>query len=343
MAVLPTLFPTGQVSAGDWTDEAGGTTNLHLAIDESGAGGSDYIRGSQDAVTNVGLWELTDMPSDFGTMTSIDVEIRHARGGVEGGDNGGGDDTFTLFLRLVAADASVLTDEMQIESGTVGYLAKTEVVSFTGVQARDKTVWDGARLQMGVAYSRSMGADGDRVWVDFVRIINGVYALAPGPLSQAGYRWRNDDGSETAATWKAAENANPALLALDTNHRLRYVVDETGGTAPVDNLQLQSQFRKNGGTWTNISGSSLNVRATTSTHFADDDATTRQLASGTGTFVTGAMAETGLAGDLNQIDFRTTHIKDLFGVNVFNEEAQKARLPKPVFKALQKTIKRLKR
>src|SRR5205807_1896362 len=43
--------------------------------------------------------------------------------------------------------------------------------------------------------------------------------------------------------------------------------------------------------------------------------------------------------DLNQLDFRTTHLKDLFGVNVFNEEVQKARLPKPVFKALQKTIK----
>jgi len=43
--------------------------------------------------------------------------------------------------------------------------------------------------------------------------------------------------------------------------------------------------------------------------------------------------------DLNQIDFRNTSLKDLFGVNVFNEDTQKARLPKPVFKALQKTIK----
>jgi glutamine synthetase len=43
--------------------------------------------------------------------------------------------------------------------------------------------------------------------------------------------------------------------------------------------------------------------------------------------------------DLNQIDFRSTHVKDLFGVNVFSEEVQKARLPKPVFKALQKTIR----
>ncbi len=42
---------------------------------------------------------------------------------------------------------------------------------------------------------------------------------------------------------------------------------------------------------------------------------------------------------LDNLDFRTEHLKDLFGVNVFHEEEQKARLPKPVFKALQKTIK----
>ena len=44
--------------------------------------------------------------------------------------------------------------------------------------------------------------------------------------------------------------------------------------------------------------------------------------------------------DLNQLDFKTNQLKDLFGVNVFSEEVQKARLPKPVFKALQNTIKK---
>jgi glutamine synthetase len=42
---------------------------------------------------------------------------------------------------------------------------------------------------------------------------------------------------------------------------------------------------------------------------------------------------------LNRVDFKKTHIKDLFGVNVFNEQVQRARLPKQVFKALQKTIR----
>ena len=47
----------------------------------------------------------------------------------------------------------------------------------------------------------------------------------------------------------------------------------------------------------------------------------------------------GAKHNLNRVDFKKTHIKDLFGSNVFNEEVQHQLLPKPVFKALQKTIK----
>jgi glutamine synthetase len=42
---------------------------------------------------------------------------------------------------------------------------------------------------------------------------------------------------------------------------------------------------------------------------------------------------------LDRVDFKKTHVKDLFGVNVFNEQEQRERLPKPAFKALQKTIR----
>ena len=42
---------------------------------------------------------------------------------------------------------------------------------------------------------------------------------------------------------------------------------------------------------------------------------------------------------LDRIDFKSQHVAELFGANVFNEEVQRQRLPKPVFKALQKTIK----
>src|SRR3954469_2126359 len=47
----------------------------------------------------------------------------------------------------------------------------------------------------------------------------------------------------------------------------------------------------------------------------------------------------GAKHQLNRIDFKSVHVKDLYGANVFSEDVQKARLPKPIFKALQKTIK----
>src|SRR6202049_2076679 len=42
---------------------------------------------------------------------------------------------------------------------------------------------------------------------------------------------------------------------------------------------------------------------------------------------------------LNRVNFKEPHLKALSGANVLNEEVQRQRLPKPVYKALQKTIK----
>src|SRR4051794_20960514 len=47
----------------------------------------------------------------------------------------------------------------------------------------------------------------------------------------------------------------------------------------------------------------------------------------------------GAEHQLERVNFKQTHIQELFGANVFSESVQRARLPKPVFKALQKTIK----
>ena len=43
--------------------------------------------------------------------------------------------------------------------------------------------------------------------------------------------------------------------------------------------------------------------------------------------------------DLCRIDFRKTRLKDYFGVNVFNDEVQRSRLPKSIYNALQRTIR----
>src|SRR3954466_14699156 len=43
---------------------------------------------------------------------------------------------------------------------------------------------------------------------------------------------------------------------------------------------------------------------------------------------------------LDRLDFKKLHFVETFGENVFNEATQRQRLPKPVFKALQRTIKK---
>jgi glutamine synthetase len=43
---------------------------------------------------------------------------------------------------------------------------------------------------------------------------------------------------------------------------------------------------------------------------------------------------------LDRLDFKGLHFKDTFGANVFSEAVQRERLPKSIFKALQKTIKK---
>lgn len=115
---------------------------------------------------------------------------------------------------------------------------------------------------------------------------------------QRSFRGRNDDGNETTATWKAAINTNWSQ-ALDTKFRVRFEIQETSGTAGPDPSPLwRLQYRKNGGSWTNVTGTSTNVRSTSSSGgVSDGTRTTNQLANGTGTFRQGEVdASNGRVG-----------------------------------------------
>lgn len=112
-------------------------------------------------------------------------------------------------------------------------------------------------------------------------------------LDQAGFRARNDNGSEAAATWIAALNTN-WTQDTDINFRVRFLVQEVGaGTLGgiLQNAGQQSgslQFRINGGAWTVVTAGTA-VRFSNSGNFTNGDSTTQQL--GSGTFVAGKMLE----------------------------------------------------
>lgn len=76
------------------------------------------------------------------------------------------------------------------------------------------------------------------------------------------YRWRNDDGSITAATWVSSENsAVTAGFSPGDNVRLRVNFGETAGAsgAGQDTGSWTLQFSKNGGTWTTV-GAATDVK-----------------------------------------------------------------------------------
>ncbi|MGH9878833.1 MAG: hypothetical protein ACRD5H_14470, partial [Nitrososphaerales archaeon] len=100
----------------------------------------------------------------------------------------------------------------------------------TAAVVRETTAGQGAR-NVGFA----SGTSDDRAVVHLA--IKEV--TPPVTLDQAGFRGRNDDGSETTATWKAAENTNWSQ-AVDENLRVRLILDETtGGDPAIADYRLQ--------------------------------------------------------------------------------------------------------
>ena len=106
---------------------------------------------------------------------------------------------------------------------------------------------------------------------------------------QDAHHFRQDNGSETTAAFLGLVNSDinvgPAeTIGLDSNARLRIVVQETAGFAD-SNHRCDWQYSLNGGAWTDIDGAtSLVIRAATSANYADGDHTTQQV--GSGSFVT---------------------------------------------------------
>jgi hypothetical protein len=68
----------------------------------------------------------------------------------------------------------------------------------------------------------------------------GDIVAAAATLEQEGFRWRNDDGNETTATWKDAQDANISNPA-GQNVRLRVIINASGDPT-TKQFQLEGQL-----------------------------------------------------------------------------------------------------
>lgn len=147
-------------------------------------------------------------------------------------------------------------------------------------------VADEARPTAGATSTRTTTAGtATATWSAVGLQLPGV-AAATAVLTQTTFRGRNDDGSETTATWKATAGTD-WTQPVDTNFRIRFNINASTA-APSSPQAFKFMYSHNGGAYAPIATASSVVRPSASANFADAALTTEQLA-GAGTFNAGRM------------------------------------------------------
>lgn len=133
-------------------------------------------------------------------------------------------------------------------------------------------------------------------------------------INQKGWRWRNNDGSEKAATWKADQEKSVTVNATQEIFRLRVeTINATASTKPVP-LRDSLQFSTNPNdrySWKTVglNNSLPFVMAGSDVYVKQDDSTTAQLQASPQPFVAGVVMvnDSTLNGTLVGYNQRTEH------------------------------------
>ncbi len=140
---------------------------------------------------------------------------------------------FQIYVKTAAgayeSDASwtALSGPTTIAAGTDTTITRTLKDNITDyIDGNGKIVW-------GVYQSVSALT----VNIDYAKI-----DVTYHPVDLEGYRWRNDDGNETGATWLADQDSN-ITQPTATNTRLRTLINSTG-TADPDTSQYKLEYKR---------------------------------------------------------------------------------------------------
>lgn len=137
-----------------------------LALDGQVARTNPGLNTGVSARANFGL---SDTPADFHTMNSVAVFIASAIN-----ESPLIDDVYTTYVQVFESDGvTPLTNEVQVRQFTSadGLNFYRDVVTLTGVEAADKTTWDGAILRWRCESVRTDTADGARGSIMAMRLI----------------------------------------------------------------------------------------------------------------------------------------------------------------------------
>ncbi|UCD78513.1 MAG: hypothetical protein JSW26_24375, partial [Desulfobacterales bacterium] len=224
------------VATGAWTNFT--TTALNS---------SDANRASVSTSTSYGVCSTYAFGVPGGaTIDGIEVAIEGYREGGIGGASGD--------VELSWNNGSNWTTAKTNSYGTTETTYTYGGAADTWGRSWSSSEFSDANFQLRVYRS-----SGNRIlYVNHIQIK--VYYTATGPqYTQASFRARNDNGSETSATWTAAANTNWTQM-VDKTFRLRFLVQDTGSAEADKTLQLE--YNLNSGGWNDVTGSSSVVKAT---------------------------------------------------------------------------------
>jgi hypothetical protein len=234
----------------------------------------------------------------------------------------------TVYVWRPSTGAQVGTGECSF-AGTEPASASTETAeSITANWLTAVTLQDGDVLvfdiatnfvqSMSTSYTESFSYNGttDASATTCASFVTPPSALTTLDWNQEHFRFRNDDGSESAATWIAAVDTNITNQAANVGFRLR-IAFATFGKSASWNPRLQ--FQVNSGTWTDVGAASAGtaVEMVSSTNLTDESATTQQISSGDGnTFAAGKQETAGTGGETSYSTGLSTVLENEYSIQI---------------------------
>lgn len=215
-----------QVAAEIWVVEnmAGGNRTVSMDVD---AGTGQYITYSVIEVDN-----LDTSPADqVGTGGPTNSAAPSATTAAAG------DQADELFVAVYYDGTGVLQSTITPPSGYTAMHAELDGSSFVGSGAAYKISSSANSAAETAAFSLTSAVTWDTAIAGF-RLVTGGAATA----DQEGFRFRNDDGSETSATWAASQDTDKTA-PLSANLRLRLLID---GTNDLASAAYTLRYQKNG-------------------------------------------------------------------------------------------------
>ena len=118
-------------------------------------------------------------------------------------------------------------------------------------------------------------------------------------FDQDSYRWRDDDDSESAATWLEIINTSHDfdLSSGNVDARLRFLAQEINNVA-MDDQEFYIMFQINAGGYSQLKAVSIGCVYYNSVNLTDDGSTTLQIGSGTHIDPNDGITEHGISGDI---------------------------------------------